>query len=46
MNKNNSQRGFSLIELLVALAIGSFLILKSMNSNNRETAELRETVGI
>jgi type IV pilus assembly protein PilW len=44
MNAHHDQRGFSLIELLVALAIGSFLIIGAvtMQANTRKTFTINE----
>jgi type IV pilus assembly protein PilW len=44
MNANRNLRGFSLIELLVALAIGSFLIIGAvtMQANTRKTFTINE----
>jgi type IV pilus assembly protein PilW len=44
MNARRNQRGFSLIELMVALAIGSFLIIGAvtMQANTRKTFTINE----
>jgi type IV pilus assembly protein PilW len=44
MNAHRDQRGFSLIELMVALAIGSFLIIGAvtMQANTRKTFTINE----
>lgn len=46
MNKNSSVRGFSLVELMVALIIGSFLIIGAVTVyvQSRNTYSVNETV--